>query len=346
MAQDMEWKGYFSDDERYADIINGIVFYGRQVVTKQDLQELDTQLGFLHGKSMIRRWRSAFDRRGVRIRDTVRKAAFGINFAVIGIENQEVIDYSIPLRGMAYDVGEYEKQASRIRREVRKEKGGLKAGEYLYGFRKDSRLYPVITFVLYSGKEMWDGPESLKEMIDFTDVPNELQTMISDYRINLVEIRRLEDTSVFRTDVRQVFDFIRYAENKQKLKELVEQDQHYKSMEEDAFNVVAHYTNAPELIEAKEYCGRDGKFDMCQALKELIEEGRIEGREEGREEGRQEERERFNRLICLLADQDRMADLVRATQDKAYQEQLFREELGVHWSKGTGTRSIWPKRKR
>lgn len=36
------------------------------------------------------------------------------------------------------------------------------------------------------------------------------------------------------------------------------------------------------MIKVKdEYRGKDGKIDMCQALKELIEDGRIEGRTEG-----------------------------------------------------------------
>lgn len=40
------------------------------------------------------------------------------------------------------------------------------------------------------------------------------------------------------------------------------------------------------MIKVKEeYRGKDGKIDMCQALKELIEDGRIEGRAEGRTEG-------------------------------------------------------------
>ena len=183
----------------------------------------------------------------------LRKAAFGVNFAIIGIENQETIDYAMPLRSMVYDAGEYEKQAAIIRKEVRKNHKGMTAGEYMYGFRKDSRLKPVVTFVLYSGREAWDAPKNLHEMIDFTDIPDELKDMASNYRVNLIEIRKLKDTSVFKTDVRQVFDFIRCSENRDKLRELVDSDDYYKNMDEDAFDVVAHYTNAEELIEAKDY---------------------------------------------------------------------------------------------
>ncbi|MBQ8804208.1 MAG: Rpn family recombination-promoting nuclease/putative transposase [Tyzzerella sp.] len=279
MGKDAGWKGFFSDDERYADVINGIGCKGKQVVKKEDLQEMDTQTGFLRGPKFIRKLPS-LKKKNVKIRDCVRKVAFGINFMIVGIENQETIDYSIPLRSMSHDVGTYEKQAAKIRKEVRKNHKGLTAGEYLYGFRKDSRLYSSVTIVLYSGSKTWDGPRSLHEMLDFTDIPEEMQQMVADYKINLVEIRKLEDTSVFKTDVRHVFDFIRYSNDKRALKQLVENDDYYKNMEEDAFDVAVQYTNATELIEAKEYYEKEGVVDMCRALTELIEDGREEGRDE------------------------------------------------------------------
>lgn len=65
----------------------------------------------------------------------MRRSAFGVNFVLMGIENQEEIDYALPLRTMSYDVAEYEKQATEIRREVRNSMEKLCAGEYLYGFR-------------------------------------------------------------------------------------------------------------------------------------------------------------------------------------------------------------------
>ena len=55
----------------------------------------------------------------------------------------------------------------------------------------------------------------------------------------------------------------------------------YKEMEEDAYDMVAGYANAEELIGVKEFYRKDGKIDMCEALTALIEEGREEGREEG-----------------------------------------------------------------
>ena len=91
-------------------------------------------------------------------------------------------------------MGVYGKQLRKIRREVRDESvpESLMPGEYLYGLKKDSRLNPVITFVLYSGEESWDGARSLHEILDFTDVPEGLQSITPDYKINVIEIRNFE----------------------------------------------------------------------------------------------------------------------------------------------------------
>lgn len=226
--------------------------------------------------------------RRIGTRDMVRKVAFGVSFAIVGLENQEVVDYFMPLRCMVYDAGEYEKQAGRIRKMLRKKKG-LRAGEYLYGFGKDNRLHPVITFVLYGGKKTWDGPWSLYEMLDMEGVPEEMRRLVANYPLHLVDIRRLKDTDVFKTDVKQVFDFIRCSEDKKMLLELVQTDESFQCMEEDAFEVATNYAGAEELIKIKEeYMGKDGKVDMCQALKELLADERIEGRMEGRMEGQKE----------------------------------------------------------
>lgn len=303
MGKDASWKKYFSDKRRYADIINGIGCEGMQLVKDTDLSDADGQTN--EGKS----------------KDLLCKSAFGINFALIGIENQEKIDYSFPLRNMSYDVAEYEKQAAKIRKEVRDNPVGLKAGEYMYGFRKMDNLKPVITFVLYSGVERWDGATSLKEMLDFTDIPDVLRDMTSDYKVNIIEIRQLEHTEVFQTDVRQVFDFIRYSENKNKLKQLVDADEYYQHMDEDAFEVVSLYLNSAELTRAENFRREDGRVNMCTAIREMIEDGRQEGLAEGIREGES----LFATLMKHLFADGRMEDARLATENEEARKRFYCE---------------------
>ena len=215
-SADISDKKFFSDDERYADLINGLICQGRPVVRKEDLQDLDTQTGIWNDPAI----RISKRRRHVKLRDLVKKASFGVNFLVIGIENQQTIDYSLPLRCMTYETGEYERQAAIIRHTIRNVGIKQNSGEYLYSFSKSSRLHPSIIIVLYYGEFPWDGSVDLHGMIDFSGIPEEFHPLIQNYRIHLVDVRHLQNTDVFKTDIRQVFDFIRYSDDKVYLKEL------------------------------------------------------------------------------------------------------------------------------
>lgn len=225
----------------------------------------------------------------VKYRDVVRRVAMGANYAIIGLENQEYINYALPVTCMNYDAGEYDKQRNSISKIVRDEKRYRNKGEFLYGFLKESRLHPVITFVLYSG-ENWDGPKELNDILDYNGMPDFLRDLVQNYKVNLIDIRNWEDTSVFKTDLRQVFDCIRYSKDKKKLTELVLNQPEYKEISTDAVNVIRKYAKI-EIKNMDEYSlGKGEKMNMCKAMEdwaaeERAAEERAEGKEEGREEG-------------------------------------------------------------
>ena len=269
MKKDELLYAYLSDSSRYADLINGIGCRGAVEVHPEDITEADTRV--MPDRAQAK------GRGRAKGRDMLKKIAFGMNFAVIGVEDQETIDYSMVLRNLGYDAGYYERQAAVIRKEVRSGGGKLSAGEYMYGFRKTDRLHPVGTVILYFGEKPWDGPRTLKDMLDLSGIPDGVAGLISDYRINVVDVMRLTDTKIFHTDIRQVFDCIRYSKDKEKFRELVGNDLYYRSMEEDAYDVAASYTNAKELIDMKDNYRKDGKINMCQALAEWAEEEKNEG---------------------------------------------------------------------
>ena len=295
-TKDLQKKGYFSDSARFADLVNGVVCSGRQVLMPSDLTDMDTQAG-QSGIGAYDRAADAGDgrnkskNRGLkdRRRDLVRRAAFGMNFLVVGIENQEETDYLMPLRCMSYDTAEYERQAAQIGREIRRadrDKNGRKIAraEFLSGFTKDSRLSPCVTIVLYYG-EKWDGATSLRELLALESIPPELREAVNDYKVYLCEVRKFKDTEVFKTDVKQVFDCLRYAEEPDKLQELLANDPAYRQMEPDTYDVIAEYTKTSELMKVKEYSEKEGKVDMCKAITELIERGRRDGLEQGIQQG-------------------------------------------------------------
>lgn len=282
MKNDMEGKAFFENDERYADLINGLLCNGRQVLRESDLTEVSGHVRVRIPKAGSDRSVQKYSKRE-KIQDIVRKAALGMNFILIGLENQETIDYSLPLRCMEYDVGQYEKQAVKIRRAIRKKPKDLKKGEYLYGFKKDSYLYPSIILILYYGEEKWDGPLDLHGMLNFKDIPDEFKKMVQNYQIHLVEIRRLENTDIFTTDVKLVFDLIRYADDEEKLAKLLREEPGYQKLEWDAYEMAAMYTGIGEKLDMK--CYDNGTVNVCKGIIGLEEKARNAGRNEGKAEG-------------------------------------------------------------
>lgn len=266
MKKDVTWRNYFDDSHRYADIINGLGGSGIQIVSPEDLTELDTK-------------------KNSKTRDLIRKTALGMNFVIIGIENQDELDYELPARIMNYDALHYKKQVTDISKKVRANSQGLEPGEYLYGFKKDSRLYPVVTFILYAGVKPWSAATSLHEIIDFTDIPKSLKCFISDYKIHVIDIRRLQDTTVFKTDVRYVFDFLRYCEDKDALLELVSNEKYYQNVDKYAYEVIANYANTKGIVNLETYKNQNGGINMCKGLRDLIADSKAEGISEGRAEG-------------------------------------------------------------
>ena len=227
--------------------------------------------------------------------DLVRKAVFGVNFAVMGLENQEKLDYRLPLRVLGYEAGEYEHQAAKIYREIRRNGRNsdteLSSGEYLYGFRKSDRLHPVITIILYYGEKAWDGSRDLHGILDFQDIPEQIRQYVQNYRIHVIDVRRMERTDLFQTDLRQVFDLIRFSGNRERLRDLIEQEPAYGKLEEDAFDFASSYVGLRELSKWKEAVREGERFNMKTGFQmyedEFLERGRAEGKEIGRAEGKE-----------------------------------------------------------
>ena len=264
MKKDLYLKRYLSDKRRFADLINGFVADGQELITATDLTGMGSQ---------------SESTRTQKYRDRLYKAAFGVNFLVIGVEGQENTHYLMPMRCMSYDATEYERQAADRRREVKLLKY-LPADEWLSGFQKQDRLKPCITLVLFFGEE-WNGARSLHELLDFTDIPKELQGLVNDYRLHILEVQKLNDTSVFHTDVKQVFDAVRLSKDPKKFRELIFGDPAFRDLDSEAYNVIVQYTHSNDLLKLRENL-KEEKIDMCQALTLMLEGERNEGVKAGK----------------------------------------------------------------
>ena len=152
MEKDLIDFDYLSDDLRYADLFNGALFGGEQIVDAAKFVEEDTKV-VVSG-----------EKKKQRTRDVIRKYGKETNYAVLGVENQEEVNYCMPFRVLEYETAEYGKQVAKVRRKNREAKD-LSTGEFLEKYRKTDKLCPCVTLVLYWG-ENWDGPETLKDMMN------------------------------------------------------------------------------------------------------------------------------------------------------------------------------------
>lgn len=148
-----------SYNDVFSDIVNVLLFNGKQVLGADELEDQAPRTyykadGRLHEieRDVAKRWKNG-----------------NIRVACIGFENQTASDPDMPLRVIGYDGAEYRAQ--------------------LLGDNDTGSRYPVVTLVLYFGHEKpWSGPLSLKERLN---VPKEFEPYVNEYKINLFQIAYL-----------------------------------------------------------------------------------------------------------------------------------------------------------
>lgn len=123
------------------------------------------------------------------------------------------------------------------------------------------------------------GIENQEEV---TDIPPEIKKYVNNYSVHVVEVMKMQNTDMFHSDLKQIFDYIRYSKDKKKLRELVSTDSAYQEMDEEAYDILMEYTCDEKLIHAKKYQGKDGKINMCVAIREMLADEKAAGLSEGR----------------------------------------------------------------
>ena len=280
-------KEYMRGSKVFADAFNYFIYGGEQVVDSEFLHELDTTeiaIPFtLDGKSTreeaVQKYRDV-------LKSTVVMRDARASYILLGIENQTDIHYAMPVRNIIYDALQYGKQVSEIakRHKEQKDRKGHNRGEYLSGFYKEDRISPVITLVVHFGAEEWDGPLSLYEMMELEDPT--LKEFVQDYRIYLIDPYRLteDDLEKFSSNLRGVLGYIKYSKDKKELSRFLNNSQ-MQNMDNDAARVIRDITKTPIYVPEGE-----GEINVCEAVKDMINESRLEGRAEGKAEGRAEGR--------------------------------------------------------
>ena len=191
---------YFDDNDRFADFFNGILFQGRPEVRAEELEEASERYTQRekNGRRQIGAKKGEIEYRS-RFRDLKKRMKDGGTLRILAMEAQELVDYSMPFRCMNYDVQEYLHQLRQLQNRNEREKIYDTPAEKLCRLRKEDRIFPVYTICLYHGMEEWNGPLSLKNMMDFGSHKKGFDAYFKDYAFHLVEANRPMNYDNFHT---------------------------------------------------------------------------------------------------------------------------------------------------
>ena len=268
-TKDSKAKEYLSDNTRFSEICNYVLFDGEKVIKPEDLKECDTTevlsvFGIDKKQIVKQKWRDL-------LKSVSVKHIGQMYVILIGAEAQTDIHYAMPVKTMIYDALNYGEQVNEAKKRHRKNKDYRSSDEFLSGFTLDDKLTPVITITLYLGTTQWDGPRSLVEMMPQMD--ERILPFINDYRINLLNPLEITDFSKFETGLRPLFELLKNASDEGKLNDLITNDETFTRVDVETVAAINLFVGTDIKYDEKEEV-----VNMCKAWDDHKKRGIQEGR--------------------------------------------------------------------
>ena len=278
-TKDSKAKEYLSDNMRFSEICNYVLFDGEKVIKPEDLKECDTTevlsvFGIDRKQIVKQKWRDLL--KSVSVKHTGEMYVI-----LIGAEAQTDIHYAMPVKTMIYDALNYGEQVNEAKKRHRKNRDYRSSDEFLSGFTLDDKLTPVITITLYLGTTQWDGPRSLAEMMPQMD--ERILPFINDYRINLLNPLEITDFSKFETGLRPLFELLKNASDEEKLNELITKDETFTKVDVETVAAINLFVGTDIKYDEKEEV-----VNMCKAWDDHKKRGIQEGIQQGMQQGIQQ----------------------------------------------------------
>ncbi len=275
MDRDIAEKRLENCNDVFADIFDNLVFDGEHVLDEEQLASLPTE---------------SFSRKisgGVRQGNRDIRKMNGKNGAyrlICGLENQSGRDNTMPQRIMGYDFAAYEEQIKELIEENRK------AGNPAYGKRihDHQKLIPVVTAVLYYGTEGWEHPMCLHDMLEFPeDMKDSVKARVANYPMNLIYVAQLpkETRNRLKSDFRLIAEFCACKGKREKIGELMEENQQKILHPEEFFDTLSAVTGDKRYREVYVYMKEREKLEeglkMCEFMDYMENKGMEKGMEKG-----------------------------------------------------------------
>ncbi len=284
MQKDITKKKLQEHPDVFADIFNSLVFSGRECVNPSELTLIPTASRHSDAEGELRE----------RTRDILMQDnRSGALYFLLGLENQDYIDNTMPLRCMGYDFAAYDMQVKEYM-DANREKDN---SAYLRKIHKEQKLAPVITLVTYYGQEEWDAP---KDMYGMLNIPEEWKQeavpFVHNYPMNFVHMGKLppEVRERFTSDVRLLVEYLACKNDPEKIIKLAHKMSQTISHPEDLLDAFFTLTKDQRYNGIKDTIINKPKEEMTMCVmldifeNRGIEKGKAEGRAEGKAEGRAE----------------------------------------------------------
>lgn len=262
--EDIDTLDFFENNTYFADIANGFLFGGKQVIEPQKLEVANKEVAYYGAQNGAKV-----------IRDNVKKYYDNTLFCIYVLEHQKNIDYHMIIRNMLAEALEYKRQW-RAKKKVHKEKKDLKTShEILSGITREDTFAPVVTMVVYYGEDKWDAATSLHDIIDFGEEFEDLKPYVENYHIHVFDYHDYDNFEMFQTELNQIFSFLKCSKDKEDLKKLIaNRQEEYYNMSNESVELIATLTNSKELLNLENGIEGDlGGKNMCKALEDLKLEG-------------------------------------------------------------------------
>ena len=184
-----------------------------------------------------------------RYRDVVRKAGIHGDYVIIGVEHQSTFDKNMIFRLLNYDAMTYINQV-----ESKKE------------------VYPVGSFVFYTGDEEWKLPETLKETLK--SIPSEMEPNINDWRLPVIDLKTMDARKLTNRRLRDVVEISQsmFAGSYEGLRE-------NRKIETESFMMAATFTRTNIR---REDLPEGDEINMCKAMDQLFQRFENQGIEKGK----------------------------------------------------------------
>lgn len=276
-------KQWLRDKKRFADLFNGTIFQGQQIILPEDLEEIDSE------SSMIVIDKNNQEKGVQKYRDIAMRWKRKAELAIFACENQNKVHYAMPVRMMIYDGLSY---ADQIRQMWKNRDADIKVTEeeFLSHFRKEDKIYPVIPLVFYYGLNPWDASKDLYGMFHQENevLNHELwKQYIPNYKLNLIDVGNVGEVEKFQSDLHLIFGMLKYRNQKSGIQEYVQNHREYfSSVDIETYQAIRELLHSEKQLKSVR-SGKNGKerVNMCTAIEAIYNNGLKEGMEEGMKEG-------------------------------------------------------------